>query len=113
MKFKIKSARQGETKSFKSLFPDVLNDFNIEKLFTVEALVSQWPEIAGELLATHSIPDRIYKGVLFLAVDHSVYGNEIILMKDVILKKIASLYGKGLVRSVKTEVRPLKWIHNR
>lgn len=109
MKFRLQSTRQRQIKSFKSLFSDVLHDYHIEKLFTVTALSGQWREIAGDLLATHSMPDRIYKGVLFIAVDHAAYGNEIILMKDLILKKIASLYGEGLVRSVKTEVKPLSW----
>lgn len=109
MKFRIKSTRQREIKSFKALFPDILSDYDIEKIFSVESLASQWPEIVGDLLATHSKPDRIFKNVLFIAVDHSVYGNDLILMKDVILKKIISLYGQGLVRTVKTVVKPLKW----
>ena len=96
-------------KSFKALFPDVLSDYDIAKSFSVEALASQWTDIVGELLATHSKPDRIYKSVLFVAVDHPVYGNDLILLKDVILKKIVSLYGLGLVRTVKTVVKPLKW----
>ena len=113
MKFRIGTKRRGDIRSFKRLFPDILSEYEIEKLFTVETLASHWKEIAGDLIATHSIPDRIYKSVLFIAVDHPVFGNEIMLMKDSILKRIADVFGPGLVRSIKTEIKPLTWIQSR
>ena len=75
---------------------------------TVELLSGSWNDIAvNYLLAQHA--DRLFKRTLFIAVDHPVYSNELMLMKDSIIRKIAGLFGEGLIDTIKTEVKRINW----
>jgi hypothetical protein len=109
MKFKIGSLRKFGTVSFRNIFPEIIKEYQLEKLYTVENLALQWPGIVGEILSSHSLPDRIFKGILFIAVDHSMYANEIILMKDEILRKVGEESGSSFIRTIKTEVKRINW----
>jgi predicted nucleic acid-binding Zn ribbon protein len=109
MKFRIKEKRKNGLYSFESLLPDIIHDYDLEKSFTIEELVSQWYSIVGDIISTHSKPDRIYKNVLFVSADHSVYANEIIMMKDVILKKVSEQFPFQAVRDLKVEIKSIRW----
>lgn len=109
MKFKIGSLRQFGMVSFGKIFPEVIKEYQLEKLYTVENLAMRWPDIVGEILSTHSLPDRIFKAILFITVDHSMYGNEVILMKDMILRKVCDEFGSSFIKTIKTEVKRINW----
>ena len=73
MKFKIGEKRKNGLYSFDGILPDIIHEFQLEKSFTIEELISKWHTIVGDIISTHSKPDRIYKKILFVAADHSVY----------------------------------------
>jgi predicted nucleic acid-binding Zn ribbon protein len=109
MKFRIGENRKNGTYSLGGLLPEIIHEYNLEKSFTIDELVSKWYTIVGDIISTHSKPDRIYKKILFVAADHSVYANEIIMMKDVIIKKIDEDYPFQAVREVKVEIKTIYW----
>jgi hypothetical protein len=109
MKFRAVVTRQGEIETISDLFPRILKEYRLEGSFTLESLALQWKDLVGEIIATHSMPDRIFKDVLFIAVDHPAYGNEIMLMQNAILQKIGQSFCGGIIRSIRTEVKSLKW----
>ena len=112
MKFKFGEKRRGGTFNFKEILPDIINEFHLEKSFTIEELRSLWHEIVGDIISTHSIPDRIYKKTLFVSVDHSAYAGELTMMKDVILKSINDNFSLCDIEAVRFEVKKLAWKRN-
>ncbi|PKL38982.1 MAG: hypothetical protein CVV44_08930 [Spirochaetae bacterium HGW-Spirochaetae-1] len=109
MKFRIGSKRTRKMVGFEGLLPDIISELNIEDSFIVESLKVQWESIVGNILATHSMPDRIFKKILFIAVDHSVYANELIMMKDAIMNKIRETTAGDIIYTIKVEIKRLKW----
>jgi predicted nucleic acid-binding Zn ribbon protein len=109
MKFRVGEKRKNGTFSFDTIVQDMILEFDLEKSFTIEMLQAQWYSIVGDIISTHSKPDRIYKKILFVAVDHSAYGNEIILMKDNIIKNINHEFPYQVIRDIKAEIKKIHW----
>jgi Protein of unknown function (DUF721). len=109
MKFKIGEKRKNGMYSFDGILPDIIHEFELEKSFTIEELISKWFTIVGDIISTHSKPDRIYKKILFVAADHSVYANEIIMMKDIILRQIHTEFPFQDICGIKVEIKTIRW----
>lgn len=109
MKFRIGQKRANRLNSFESILPDIIHEYDLEKSFTIEELTAQWSFIVGDIISTHSKPDRIYKKVLFVGVDHPVYANEIIIMKDTIIKKIQNELPFLTINDLRAEIRKIRW----
>ena len=109
MKFRINEKRKGNTFSFKEILPEVVDDFKIENEFMIEGLKEIWPMVVGDTISSHSVPDRIFKKTLFIAVDHPIYSNELIMMKDMIKKRIEDDFSFYEISNIKFEVKRIKW----
>src|SRR4030042_2472629 len=105
MKFKIGEKRKNGLYKFDGILPDIIHEFELEKSFTIEELISKWYTIVGDIISTHSKPDRIFKKILFVAGDHSVYAKEIIIMKDIILDQIHAAYPFKNISDIKVEIK--------
>ena len=66
MKFRIGKKRKNGTYSFERILPDIIHDYELEKSFTIEEIISKWYLIVGDIISTHSKPDRIFKRILFV-----------------------------------------------
>ena len=67
--------------------------------------------LLAEIMSEHSIPDRIFRNsTLFVAVDHSIYANELSLNEATLLFK--NITGKvcllSMIKKVKAEVKKIK-----
>ena len=109
MKFRFGEDRKKKLVSFGDLVPDLMDDLEIKDSFIIEELKSKWPDYVGNILATHSIPERIFKKHLFINVDHSVYAGELSIHTGEILKKIKRDYGENFIKAVKFEVKKNGW----
>jgi hypothetical protein len=109
MKFRVGKNRKNKIISYDSILPDVISDLNIKEEFIIGNIRSGWKEIIGNILYTHSMPDRIFKGFLFIACDHSAYANDILLMKDNIMKKVNEMFPYSAVKNIKIEIKNIKW----
>ncbi len=105
MKFRIKEPRMNRPTRFGVLVESIIGQFGFREDFLVESIRSKWLSVVGELIATHSFPDRIFSGILFVAVDHSVYAGEISMMKDAILAKVRDVCGVPGLRDLRVLVR--------
>ena len=94
--------------SFNDIMKDVVRELNVENDFLVMLLKDNWEKIAGGIMAAHSFPDRIFKNILFVWADHSIYANEIVLMKKNILQKIDDIIGRNIIKTVKVEIKRLR-----
>jgi predicted nucleic acid-binding Zn ribbon protein len=109
MRFRFKEERQSKTISINSTLSLILEEFGLKDSLIIGKVRTQWREITGELMAAHSLPDRIFKNILFISVDHSVYANEISMMKDFIIKKINEECGSDEIKDIRLETKKLDW----
>lgn len=112
MKFSLKIERHGKVVHFNETLISILNEYDLKDQFLMERLRDKWSKITGDIIATHSIPERIFKKILFIAVDHSVYANELSLMKNMIIEKIKDEFGFNVIRDIRIKVKILDWSKN-
>jgi len=109
MKFRFTKGRQGNINTFGKIIPLIIKDLKLEESFISERIRMSWVKIVGEMIATHSLPDRIFKKILFIYVDHSIYSNEIILMKDYIVTSINDEIGFEVINNIRIDIKKLVW----
>ena len=109
MKFRFGEGRKNRLVSFSNLVTDLINDLEIKDSFIIEELKSKWSSYVGNILSTHSIPERIFNKNLFINVDHSVYAGELSIHSGEILKKIKKDYGENFIKAIKFEVKKNRW----
>jgi hypothetical protein len=113
LKFRVGDNRKKKVISFSSILPDVIEDLDLEESFIIENLREKWPIYTGSVISAHSQPGRIFKKVLFVTVDHSIYANELSLLKGNILKKICNDFGNDFIKNIKFEIKMIKWKVNK
>ncbi len=109
MKFRINKRRQNKTISINSAISLILEEFGLKGSVIIEKIKLKWQDIVGELMAVHCIPDRIFKNILFISVDHPVYSNELSLMKNIIIQKINNEFGTKMIKDIRLEIKKLDW----
>lgn len=109
MKFKIKEERIGNTVSFESALSMIFEEYGLKPTLVEDKLKGIWRDVVGDIISAHSIPFKIFKKTLLVFADHSVYSNEISMMKDMAVKKINTLLGFEAVREIKVKIRRLDW----
>ncbi|MFH0975574.1 MAG: DUF721 domain-containing protein [Spirochaetota bacterium] len=109
MKFKFKEERLAKTVSVNSAISLILENLGLHDVLVIEKARKKWRNIVGDLLAVHSLPDRIFKNILFIHVDHPVYSNELSFMKDIILQEVNNVFGSGIIKDIRLETKKLDW----
>ncbi|HPS56493.1 MAG TPA: DUF721 domain-containing protein [Spirochaetota bacterium] len=104
MKFRIGCERNNRILSFSDILPDVIDDLNLEDTFFIENIRDKWESYVGNTLSVHSTPDRLFRKILFVKVDHSAYANELSLHSGNILNKLKTDFGPQLINSVRFEL---------
>lgn len=105
----IKSKRIKKTVSIVDILDDIISEYNLEKLFTIESIKTTWSIIVGDIISTHSTPERLNNGILYIIVDHSVYSNEIIMMKDQILLRIKEKFRNSRITDIRLTIKKHSW----
>ena len=59
-------------------------------------LQSQWKNVVGESLASHTIPIKIAKNRLTIKADHSIFAQQVNMLQSEILKKAQPLVSEPL-----------------
>ncbi len=109
MKFRLKHGRQAKTVAVGSALSLFLSEYGLQDHVILAKLQSGWQKIVGELLAVHSMPDRIFRNILFIRADHPIYSNELSFMKRIILSKLNEEYGSAVIKDVRVEIKNLEW----
>ena len=109
MKFRFMEKRSDRVLSIDKVLESVLDDFELKEFFLIKKIADIWQDVVGNVIATHSRPNRIYKKVLYVSVDHPIYSNEIVMIKDRIKKIIDGKLGFESFRSIRAEVKSINW----
>ncbi len=104
MRFRLGEKREYRAVSFKSLLPSVIHDFDLDDEYILGQVQVIWPEVVGEIIATHSFPKKILNGILYISVDHPVYANEIGMIQNSILESIRETHRLVMIKSIRTDI---------
>ena len=82
-----------------------LRDHGYESQVGSGSLIARWPEIVGEALADHVVPDSVRETddgrELWLRADSTAWATQVRLLIPQILGRIATLLGSGVVDWIK------------
>jgi hypothetical protein len=106
---KYDNKRIGSPKSFSELLPGFMEELNLKEKLTVESLRDNWSSIAGSILSSHTMPFKIANNVLFVNADHSMFSNNIMMMKSMIISKIKVMYTDCSINTIMVSVRTINW----
>ena len=83
------------------VFARLFRDLGIDRAIQQNQAVNQWSEIVGERIAEVSEAEKIEKGVLFVRVSSPVWRNELVFMKENLIKSINEALKKNIVKDIK------------
>jgi hypothetical protein len=69
-------------------------------------LASRWSEVVGDTLARETLPVRLERGILSLAVTSSAWGAQVTFLAPDIARKANELLGSDEVKQVRVHVGP-------
>jgi hypothetical protein len=104
MRFKFKEKRIGNAVELSKIMDNVLKETGLDEDYFVHYLKRNWNLIVGELISTHSIPIKKYGNYLLIYADHSVFANDIGLMKTNIIENIRKMNANIRIDDIKVEV---------
>ncbi|MFW5770566.1 MAG: DciA family protein [Spirochaetota bacterium] len=108
MRFRLGEKRENRIRSFKSLLPSVIHDFNLDEDYVLGQIQVIWPDVVGEIIATHSVPKKIIKSTLYVSVDHPVYANEIAMIQNSIIASLQEKHKLVMIRYMRTDIERIE-----
>lgn len=76
----------------------LLDQYGLKKSFSRHQVAQLWPKIASKPIARHARVERITDRVIHIAVDSSVWMNEMAALKEVLLAKINKSLAPGATK---------------
>ncbi|MEJ2718296.1 MAG: DUF721 domain-containing protein [Deltaproteobacteria bacterium] len=73
-----------------SILDDVFHRMGLKPALSRQSIVYLWPKIVNSAVARHAVAEKIVGSTLHVAVDSSVWMNELAAIKDVLLGKVNS-----------------------
>ena len=86
--------------SLQNVISEVLKEFGLDKKARTYEVLTDWPRIVGEKIASATVAEKLEKGILTIRVKSAVWRYELTMQKASIIAKIAAEYGTGLVRDI-------------
>ncbi len=89
-----------QPQSLQNVISEVLKEYGLEKKARTYSVITDWPHIVGEKIASATEAEKLDKGILTVRVKNQVWRYELTMQKASILEKIAKVCGAGLVRDI-------------
>jgi len=83
------------------LVPEALNRMRMRNTFTEEEICSAWGEIVGPVLAPHTRPSGLRRGVLLVSVVQPTVHYTIQGMKPLLLERLQQRFGATRVQDLR------------
>jgi predicted nucleic acid-binding Zn ribbon protein len=77
-----------------------LKENRLDKKIDASSLLTNWKEIAGEMIAKHTSRLFIKEGKLYLQVDSAALKNELHFLQAQLLRNVNQYFGKELVKEL-------------
>ena len=94
----LEEDREARAKSSGSVIPKVLKDLGLERRLAERAILKVWHDSIDPNITAHAHPTGLRKGTLFVAVDSSVWLDEIVrYRRKEILARLQHSFGRDLI----------------
>jgi predicted nucleic acid-binding Zn ribbon protein len=97
----LEKDRNSRAKSSGSVLPTVLKDLGLERRLAERAILKVWHDLIDPDIIAHAHPTGLRKGTLFVAVDNSVWLDEIVrYRRREILERLQHSFGRDLIQRI-------------
>ena len=89
--------KEGKTKQIDEL---VLRNMGLEQKFKEHEVCMIWPEVVGQMIASRTKSVRVMDGKLFVSFTSAVVRNEIMMVKEGLIRALNEKVGKEVVKEM-------------
>ncbi|MDR1757285.1 MAG: DUF721 domain-containing protein [Culturomica sp.] len=91
---------RGKTQPLDEVVGQVLKQLGIEKQYKEHRVLSVWPEVVGQMIASRTKQICVADGKLFVSFTSAVVRNEIALVKEGVQKALNDKMGGEVIREI-------------
>ena len=91
---------QGKTQKLDELVGQVLKQLGLESKLKEYEVSEIWPEVVGGMIASRTKSLRISEGKVFVSFTSSVVKNEILMVKEGLIKALNDRVGDNVVKDI-------------
>ena len=92
--------KEGKTKQIDELVDQVLRIMGLEQKFKEHEVCMIWPEVVGQMIASRTKSVRVMDGKLFVSFTSAVVRNEIMMVKEGLIRALNEKVGKEVVKEM-------------
>lgn len=92
--------KEGKTKKIDELVDQVLKEMGLYQKFKEHEICVLWPEVVGEMIASRTRSVEVLDGKLFVAFTSAVVRNEILMVKEGLMKALNDRIGMKVIREI-------------
>lgn len=92
--------KEGKTKTIEELVSQVLKQMGLEQKFKEHEMVELWPEVVGQMIASRTKRVEVRDGRLFVTFSSAVVRNEILMVKEGLVRALNDRMGKEIIRDI-------------
>lgn len=92
--------KEGKTKKIDELVDLVLKQMGLEQKFREREICEVWPEVVGQMIASHTKSISVSEGRLFVAFTSAVVKNEIMMVREGLAKALNDRVGADIVKEI-------------
>ncbi|HUH66648.1 MAG TPA: DUF721 domain-containing protein [Syntrophales bacterium] len=95
-----KRERQANLQKLGSVLPGILKKHNIGFDAEHERLLEVWRKAVGQRISAQTRPDKLRRNTLFVKASSPAWMQQLHILKEEIIEKLNTLFGKELVKDV-------------
>ncbi len=92
--------RDNKTQKIDELVEAVLKQMGLYQKFKEREVCNVWPEVVGQMIASRTKSVSISEGRLFVAFTSAVVRNEIMMVKDGLIKALNDKLGEQIIKGI-------------
>lgn len=92
--------RDNKTQKIDELVEAVLKQMGLYQKFKEREVCNVWPEVVGQMIASRTKSVSISEGRLFVAFTSAVVRNEILMVKDGLIKALNDKLGEQIIKDI-------------
>ena len=92
--------KQGKTLTMEELVEMYLEEMGLSRQFKEREVCQVWPDVVGGMIASRTKSIRITDGKIFVSFTSSVVKNEILMVKEGLIKALNDRIGSDIVKDI-------------
>lgn len=92
--------KEGRTKKIDELVTQVLRQMGLEQKFQEHEVCVIWPEVVGQMIASRTKSIQVVDGRLFVTFSSAVVRNEMMMVREGLVKALNDKVGKEVIREI-------------